>query len=70
MSSDFYPRESTELQPIAVSDGFHCSDLITRYAAADKTVYNVQQLAISYFTKWIKEWQDKNPGAVNGDAVS
>ncbi|CAE6513024.1 unnamed protein product, partial [Rhizoctonia solani] len=64
VSSDFHPRQSTELQPIAVSDGFHCSDLITLFGAADKTVYDVQQLAIAYFTKWIKEWQDKNPGAV------
>ncbi|KAF8699317.1 Serine protease S28, partial [Rhizoctonia solani] len=70
MSSDFYPRKSTDLQPIAVSDGFHCSDLLTRFGASDKTVYDVQQLAIAYFTKWIKEWQDKNPGAVKGGAVT
>ncbi|CAE6424059.1 unnamed protein product [Rhizoctonia solani] len=70
MSSDFYPRKSTELQPIAVSDGFHCSDLLTRFGASDKTVYDVQQLAIAYFTKWIKEWQDKHPEAVKGGAVT
>ncbi|CAE6447253.1 unnamed protein product [Rhizoctonia solani] len=70
MSSDFYPRKSTELQPIAVSDGFHCSDLLTRFGAADKTVYDVQQLSIAYFTKWIKEWQDKHPEAVKGGAVT
>ncbi|KAJ1307848.1 hypothetical protein OPQ81_001929 [Rhizoctonia solani] len=70
VSSDFYTRKSTKLQPIAVSDGFHCSDLLMRFGAADKTVYDVQQLAIAYFTKWIKEWQDKNPGAVKGGAVT
>lgn len=70
VSSDFYNRKSTDLQPIAVSDGFHCSDLLTRFGAADKTVYDVQQLAIAYFTKWVKDWQAKHPEAVQGGAVT
>lgn len=70
VSSDFYNRKSTDLQPIAVSDGFHCSDLITRFGAADKTVYDVQQLAVAYFTKWVKDWQAEHPEAVKGGPVT
>ncbi|KAG8737421.1 hypothetical protein FRC10_008200 [Ceratobasidium sp. 414] len=66
VSSDFHNRRSTDLQPIAVSDGFHCSDLLTRYGTADPTVLAVQKLALAYMTKWIKEWQVKNPEALKG----
>ncbi|KAB5588585.1 Serine carboxypeptidase S28 [Ceratobasidium theobromae] len=69
VSSDFNPRESTDLQPIVVSEGFHTSDLQVRNGAADKTVYAVQQLAVAYFTKWVKEWQTEHPEAVKGGAV-
>ncbi|KAG8750277.1 hypothetical protein FRC12_012959 [Ceratobasidium sp. 428] len=66
VSADFYNRRSTDLQPIAVSDGFHCSDLLTRFGTADPTVLAVQKLALAYMTKWIKEWQVKHPEALKG----
>ncbi|QRV89989.1 Serine carboxypeptidase S28 [Ceratobasidium sp. AG-Ba] len=68
VSSDFRNRKSTDLQPIAVSDGFHCSDLLARFGAADPTVLSVQKLALAYMTKWIKEWQVQHPEALKGGA--
>jgi hypothetical protein len=66
VNSDFHNRQSTDLQPIAVSDGFHCSDLLTRLGAVDPTVLSVQKLAVAYMTKWIKEWQVNHPDALKG----
>ncbi|QRV75298.1 Serine carboxypeptidase S28 [Ceratobasidium sp. AG-Ba] len=68
LNSDFYNRQSTDLQPIAVSDGFHCSDLLTRFGTADPTVLSVQKLALAYMTKWVKEWQVQHPEALKGGA--
>ncbi|QRW04214.1 Serine carboxypeptidase S28 [Ceratobasidium sp. AG-Ba] len=68
VSSDFRNRKSTDLQPIAVSDGFHCSDLLARFGAADPTVLSVQKLALAYMTKWVKEWQVQHPETLKGGA--
>jgi hypothetical protein len=55
-SSDLHPRQSTDTQPIAISDGFHCSDLVTQNGDVDPTVKAVQVLANQYMTKWLGEW--------------
>ena len=59
MSADGINRQSTDTQPIAISDGFHCSDLRTNNAI-DPTVKAVQDLANQYFTKWHGEWHVQN----------
>lgn len=54
VSSDFHRRQSTPLQPILVSDGFHASDLGTK-ENIDPTVAKVQKTANAYITKWLTE---------------
>ncbi|KDQ17879.1 hypothetical protein BOTBODRAFT_63640 [Botryobasidium botryosum FD-172 SS1] len=54
VSSDFINRASTPQNPIAVSDGFHCTDLGIGNAI-DPTVAKVQQLALQYFTQWVND---------------
>lgn len=49
VSSDFHFRNSSETQPIAISNGFHCSDLrIAAVGYADQSVKNVQDLGVAY----------------------
>ncbi|KAI0774601.1 peptidase S28 [Fomes fomentarius] len=47
---------STPDQPLAVSDGFHCSDLSTTNANVDSTVKAVQQQALTSIAGWLDEW--------------
>lgn len=44
-------------QPIAMSDGFHCSDLYTANGAVDPTVASVQNQALSDIQGWLGDWQ-------------
>ncbi|KAG6819488.1 hypothetical protein H0H93_011345 [Arthromyces matolae] len=53
MSSDFANVTSTDSQPIAVSDGFHCSDLIAFAGDVDPTVRAVQDKALQYMAIWL-----------------
>ena len=56
VSSDFHPRQSTERQPIFVAEGgFHCSDLLTRYAA-DASINEAQLKGLAYMAAWLKEF--------------
>ena len=48
---------STAGQPIAISDGFHCSDLLTAQAEADATVKAVQQQGLEAMVGWLAEWK-------------
>ena len=56
VSSDFHTRISTSSQPIAVSDGFHCSDLSTAASVVDPTILTVQQEALSKIKEWLSAW--------------
>ncbi|OBZ67049.1 putative serine protease K12H4.7 [Grifola frondosa] len=47
---------STALQPLAIGDGFHCSDLFTR-SAVDPTVQAVQREALQVMSGWIASWK-------------
>ncbi|KDQ18926.1 hypothetical protein BOTBODRAFT_153797 [Botryobasidium botryosum FD-172 SS1] len=58
VSSDFIVRPSTPLNPIAVSNGFHCSDLAAS-SAIDPTIAKVQDLAVKYFTQWVKDYHTR-----------
>ncbi|KAG7441696.1 peptidase S28 [Guyanagaster necrorhizus] len=44
---------STDDQPIGLSDGFHCSDLVMALAAPDDTVVAVQNSFLAYVGKWL-----------------
>ena len=54
---------STPDQPLAVSDGFHCSDLSTTNANADATVKAVQQQALKSIAGWLAEWKPSSAHA-------
>ncbi len=47
---------STDDQPIVLSKGFHCTDLVIALAAADPTVVAVQNLFSDYVEKWLKDF--------------
>lgn len=53
VSADGLGKASTATQPIAVSDGFHCSDLITEYGEIDATIGAVQQQALDAMASWL-----------------
>ena len=48
---------SSSQQVIAVSDGFHCSDLLTRNAQVDETVAAVQTQALASMKEWLAGWE-------------
>ncbi|KAJ8495908.1 hypothetical protein ONZ45_g12655 [Pleurotus djamor] len=48
--------QSTDLQPIALGDGFHCSDLSAR-SAVDATIAAVQQHALASMKTWLATWK-------------
>ena len=52
--------ESTPEQPIAVSDGFHASDLATYYGDVDPTVKAVQTEALKSIHGWLQGFEPKN----------
>jgi pimeloyl-ACP methyl ester carboxylesterase len=51
--------QSTPQQPIAVGDGFHCSDLSTASGIADPTIHAVQQAALASMKTWLAAWKPK-----------
>lgn len=57
VSADGTHFPSTSWQPIAVGDGFHCSDLLTDNADVDETVLAVQQQGLAAMKEWLAEWQ-------------
>ncbi|KAI0959110.1 hypothetical protein AcW1_004037 [Taiwanofungus camphoratus] len=56
VSADGTSFPSTSSQPIAVGDGFHCSDLLTDNGRVDATVAAVQRQALSAMKGWLAEW--------------
>ena len=59
MSADGSSDVSTPKQPIAVSDGFHCSDFFTYHGQIDPTIRRVQQQALASIETWIAEFQPR-----------
>lgn len=41
---------------IGLSDGFHCSDLITESGTVDSSVLAVQQAGLNKLSQWVKEF--------------
>ena len=56
-SADGTNFQSTPWEPIAISDGFHCSDLLTRNAQVDETVAAVQTQALASMKEWLAGWE-------------
>ncbi|KAG6860254.1 hypothetical protein C0995_013704 [Termitomyces sp. Mi166 len=65
---------STASQPIAVGDGFHCSDLLTMSGTVDATVRAVQTEALGFMKTWLASWKpqgkDKGTSAPKSTPVS
>ncbi|KAF5358904.1 hypothetical protein D9758_004828 [Tetrapyrgos nigripes] len=61
LSADGVNVASTSSQPIAVGDGFHCSDLSIANGKVDPTIKAVQNQWFSTIPGWLKEW---TPGKV------
>lgn len=57
LAADGTHFHSTPGQPLAISDGFHCSDLSTANANVDSTVLAVQQQALESIAGWLAEWK-------------
>ena len=47
---------STALQPVAMSDGFHASDMYSA-SAIDPTVAAVQMQALASMKEWLATWE-------------
>ncbi|KZT55218.1 hypothetical protein CALCODRAFT_498923 [Calocera cornea HHB12733] len=65
VSSDYVQRPSSANQPIAVSDGFHCSDLITDNGVVDSTIYQAQQTVLNSMQQWMDEYYEAHPQSPN-----
>ncbi|KAF8969331.1 serine carboxypeptidase S28-domain-containing protein [Flammula alnicola] len=61
VSADGLNVQSTASQPIAVGDGFHCSDLGAS-AAIDPTIAAVQTKALASMKTWLAAWKPKSNG--------
>lgn len=57
VSADGLSIQSTALKPIAVGDGFHCSDLGAAAGTIDKTIAAVQKHALSSMKDWLSGWK-------------
>ncbi|KDQ08574.1 hypothetical protein BOTBODRAFT_59285 [Botryobasidium botryosum FD-172 SS1] len=69
VSSDFTFRKSTPENPIAVSDAFHCSDMIIGHNI-DSTVAGVQELAVKQFIEWVKEYKTHSASTAPASVTS
>ena len=56
LSADGVNVQSTSSQVVAVSDGFHCSDLLTRNARVDDTILEVHTQALASMKTWLADW--------------
>ena len=60
MSASSQHIKSTSEQVIAISDGFHASDIATYYGDADPTVKAVQVQALQSMARWLQEWRSQH----------
>jgi hypothetical protein len=61
VSSEFHFVSSTERQPIFIHEGYHTKDLITQNGDINLSIRAVQDLAVAYMGKWVKEWRAAHP---------
>ncbi|KJA16225.1 hypothetical protein HYPSUDRAFT_298283 [Hypholoma sublateritium FD-334 SS-4] len=63
VSAETQNIQSTASQPIAVGDGFHCSDLITRAGLVDASIAAVQAKALASMKTWLSAWKPSSNGS-------
>ncbi|KAF9266345.1 hypothetical protein L218DRAFT_922990 [Marasmius fiardii PR-910] len=51
---------STDSQPIYLSEGFHASDLLARFAAVNPSVASAQQTGLAAIRRWMQEWKQQH----------
>ena len=56
LSADNTNFESTPERPIALSDGFHCSDMISYFGDLDPSIRNVQNQALNSISQRLADW--------------
>ncbi|KAI0065743.1 hypothetical protein BV25DRAFT_1978526 [Artomyces pyxidatus] len=61
MSSDLASIKSTTMMPIAESNGFHCTDMISAYGDIDPTVDAVQKAGLANMKTWLASWKPSTP---------
>ena len=56
MAAENVTPPNTDPSNIGISDGFHCSDLLTESGTVDSTVLAVQKAGLSKLSQWVKEF--------------
>ena len=59
MAAENVTPPNTDPSNIGISDGFHCSDLITYNGQIDSTVGAVQRQALASIKTWVAEFQSR-----------
>jgi hypothetical protein len=59
VATDGSPFKNTTSHPVGLSDGYHCSDLITREGTHDATVLAVQQQGLAAMSRWLPTFKPK-----------
>ena len=57
MSAETQHFVGTPQQPIEISNGFHCSDMVTS-ERIDPTIAAVQDKALASFETWLSAWPE------------
>ncbi|KZV70719.1 hypothetical protein PENSPDRAFT_578945 [Peniophora sp. CONT] len=56
MAAENVTIPNTDPSNIGISDGFHCSDLLTQSGTVDSTVLAVQKAGLAKLSQWVKEF--------------
>ena len=56
MAAEGVTPTGTDPANIGLSDGFHCSDMLTKAGTVDSTVLAVQQAGLAKLEQWVKEF--------------
>ena len=56
MAAENVTPPNTDPSNIGISDGFHCSDLVTKSGTVDSTVLAVQQAGLAKLGRWVKQF--------------
>lgn len=63
VSAKSSPYRASASRPVELSDGFHCSDLVTSNGRVDTTVAAVQRQGLAAISRWLSEFR---PAATKG----
>jgi hypothetical protein len=70
ISADGINVPSTPQQPIAMGNGFHCSDMLIQSGLVDPAIAAVQSAALAAMKNWLAEWQPNGSPLKNVTAES